>query len=115
MKNKTPSTGSFSAASAPRAGKPAAAAAVPRLFTHEEIAFRARQLWEQRGRPEGQDEAIWHEAERELKQQELAATEDRRFAKPESILDADGDPDDDIDKRLDEIAAPRVDRSATSL
>lgn len=34
--------------------------------THEEISARARQLWLEKGRPEGQDEAIWLEAEGEL-------------------------------------------------
>ncbi|HEX2862255.1 MAG TPA: DUF2934 domain-containing protein [Lacunisphaera sp.] len=36
--------------------------------THEEIAQRARELWESRGQPSGQDDTIWLEAERELHQ-----------------------------------------------
>jgi hypothetical protein len=35
--------------------------------SHEEISRRARELWESRGQPSGQDEAIWLEAERELR------------------------------------------------
>jgi hypothetical protein len=34
--------------------------------THEEISRRAQELWEKYGRPEGRDEDIWLEAEREL-------------------------------------------------
>ena len=34
--------------------------------THDEIAARARALWEQYGKPAGRDEMIWLEAEREL-------------------------------------------------
>jgi hypothetical protein len=34
--------------------------------THEEISGRAQELWEKYGRPEGRDEEIWLEAEREL-------------------------------------------------
>jgi hypothetical protein len=34
--------------------------------THEQIAQRAYQLWEQRGRPSGEPEVDWGEAEREL-------------------------------------------------
>jgi Protein of unknown function (DUF2934) len=35
---------------------------------HQAIAERAYQLWESRGRPEGEREQIWIDAERELKQ-----------------------------------------------
>ncbi len=33
---------------------------------HDEIAKRARRLWEEYGKPAGRDEMIWLEAEREL-------------------------------------------------
>ena len=33
---------------------------------HDEIARCAHELWSRAGRPEGQDEAIWLEAERRL-------------------------------------------------
>ena len=36
-------------------------------LTHDQIADRARAIWEQRGRPQGEDEKIWHEAEDQLK------------------------------------------------
>lgn len=34
--------------------------------THEEISQRAQELWRERGSPEGQDNEIWLEAERQL-------------------------------------------------
>ncbi|MEN6424045.1 MAG: DUF2934 domain-containing protein [Phycisphaerales bacterium] len=36
---------------------------------HDQIAERAKRLWQQRGCPQGQDEFIWHEAERQLKRE----------------------------------------------
>jgi hypothetical protein len=41
----------------------AAAAATP---THDQIAQRAREIWERRGCPQGQDREIWLEAEAQL-------------------------------------------------
>ena len=38
-------------------------------LTHDQIADRARAIWEQRGRPQGEDEKIWHEAEDQLKRE----------------------------------------------
>ncbi len=38
-------------------------------LTHDQIADRARAIWEQRGRPQGQDDKIWHEAEDQLKRE----------------------------------------------
>jgi hypothetical protein len=35
-------------------------------LTHDEIARRAYQLWEQRGRPQGRDLELWLEAERQI-------------------------------------------------
>lgn len=34
--------------------------------THDQIEARARLIWEQRGRPQGQDIQIWTEAEQQL-------------------------------------------------
>jgi len=39
----------------------------PNPLTHDDIARHARQLWQDRGRPEGQDQELWLEAERQLK------------------------------------------------
>lgn len=38
----------------------------PSSPSHDTITQQARELWEQRGRPQGQDVAIWLEAERQL-------------------------------------------------
>jgi hypothetical protein len=39
--------------------------------THEEIARRAKHLWQDRGCPQGQDERIWLEAEKQLTSESL--------------------------------------------
>ena len=39
------------------------------VLTHEQIAERAEAIWIQRGRPSGEDESIWYEAESQLKQE----------------------------------------------
>jgi hypothetical protein len=36
--------------------------------THEEIAAFAQRIYEEEGRPEGQADAHWHEAERRLRE-----------------------------------------------
>lgn len=51
--------------------KPVAAVNVPtthprQQIPHEQIAQRAEQIWRERNRPVGQDEAIWLEAESQL-------------------------------------------------
>jgi hypothetical protein len=46
--------------------------------SHEEIARRAYQLWEERGKPHGSHEEDWYRAEHELRHQSeaTAATEE---------------------------------------
>jgi hypothetical protein len=41
--------------------------------------------------------------------------DDKRFANPDAMLDKDGDPSDDIDKRLNDVGNPPGSRSATSI
>jgi Protein of unknown function (DUF2934) len=41
----------------------------------EEIAFRARRLWEQRGRPTGSAEGDWLRAEEEIRGEQAASDE----------------------------------------
>lgn len=55
-------------APAPRAqpGKVTSIAPSTGAPPREQIAARAYELWEKAGRPEGQDEANWLQAEREL-------------------------------------------------
>jgi hypothetical protein len=51
--------------------------------THSEIATQAQIIWELRGRPEGQDQAIWLTAEHELRYDrklQFSATRDRASA-----------------------------------
>lgn len=38
-------------------------------FTHEQIAERAKEIWQRRGCPTGQDEKNWLEAENQLKRE----------------------------------------------
>ncbi|GEM_PF-5322401 len=45
--------------------------------THEAIAERARELWREQGCPTGCDQAIWFEAEAELK-----AIQEKRYRHP---------------------------------
>lgn len=89
--------------------------AASRTFTHEEISARARAIWEREGRPEGRDKDHWIQAERELREQEVKATDERRFADPDRLLDPMGEPADEVDRRLAEIATPPAGRSQTSL
>ena len=49
------------------------AMAVP---TEEQIRVRARELWEKAGKPEGRDDVFWHQAERELQQENLTQPPD---------------------------------------
>ena len=35
------------------------------------IRVRAHQLWEAAGKPEGQEKRFWHEAERQLKEEQI--------------------------------------------
>jgi hypothetical protein len=46
-------------------------------LSHDQIADRARAIWEQRGRPQGEDEKIWHEAEDQLKREIGRGTQTR--------------------------------------
>ena len=42
----------------------------------ERIRKRARQIWEENGRPTGRDQEFWFQAERELQEEELKETPD---------------------------------------
>ena len=70
--------------------KPAHASNVPtqterprRQVLHEEIARRAKQIWQERNQPSGNDEAIWLEAESKLQAEAesrpVAGTESRPY------------------------------------
>ena len=69
--------------------------------SHSEIATQAQIIWELRGRPEGQDQAIWLTAEQELRYDRkliFAATRDRASALQH--LDAKSDA---VQKELSEL------------
>ena len=69
--------------------------------SHSEIATQAQIIWELRGRPEGQDQAIWLTAEQELRYDRklnFAATRDRASALQN--LDAKSDA---VQKELSEL------------
>jgi hypothetical protein len=77
--------------------------------SHDEISAFARTHWEKSGRPEGQDMAIWLEAERKLRSGiDLPSAEADIQADTRELL---GEPSGNIESRL----GPSGDRSATSL
>ena len=39
--------------------------------TDEQILNRAYQIWEQNGKPDGREDEFWHQAERQLRGEEL--------------------------------------------
>jgi Protein of unknown function (DUF2934) len=41
------------------------------VIDREKIRERAHQLWEAAGKPEGQEERFWHEAERQLREEQI--------------------------------------------
>jgi hypothetical protein len=58
----SPASGSYQSSAHPAAR----AIALPRL-SHEQIALRAKAIWEKKGRPAGQDKQNWYQAEAELR------------------------------------------------
>jgi hypothetical protein len=54
---------------AEREERPEMGEASTATLTHDQIANRAQAIWERRGRPQGQDDNIWHAAEDELKRE----------------------------------------------
>jgi quinol monooxygenase YgiN len=58
---------------------------------YEEISALARSLWEKRGCPSGQDDQIWLEAERRLRNGESDRDEEKSFADPKRLLNTDKD------------------------
>jgi hypothetical protein len=86
--------------------------------TREQIAALAREIWEERGRPEGSDLDIWLEAERQLEGEGTP----RRGIRDDIPADlANPDPDHDpainppLEREIADIGQKRGDRSPTSL
>jgi len=113
MKTKSYATRSgLKAARDPAATPPIFPSSSRREATREEIMSRAQVIWEQRGRPSGQDDEIWLEAERQLGARPL-----RPGALAGSELGANEDAEDaaKVEERLDEIGEPTEPRSPTSV
>ena len=62
-----PSRGEMAVAE--REERPEIGEASTMTLTHDQIADRARAIWERRGRPQGEDEKIWYTAEEELRRE----------------------------------------------
>lgn len=114
MKNKSSaakSTGSNSTSAV--SVRPNPVAPRSRIPSEEEISARARQIWQDRGRPSDRDLEIWVEAERELSQSSSNRSS--------SGLPVTRDTEEDVEEaekvqdRIEETAAPAPDRSPTSL
>jgi hypothetical protein len=84
-----------------------------RAPTHADISASASALWESSGYPEGQDLAIWLEAERRLLADGLRAdAEITILSDTQALL---GEPTGTIEDRLQAFGAPSDGRSTTSL
>lgn len=64
-----PKTRKRSTAEAQESQEAGGTATATMTLDHDQIAERAREIWEQRGRPYGQDEQNWREAERQLREE----------------------------------------------
>ena len=84
-----------------------------RAPTHAEISATASALWETSGNPQGQDLAIWLEAERRLHADGLlAGAEITILSDTQALL---GEASGSIEDRLQSFGAPSDGRSTTSL
>jgi hypothetical protein len=69
---------------------------------HDEISRHAEELWRQRGSPQGRDDEIWLEAERNLKRREAAGNPrfpDIAEPSPRQSPGLSGSPRSDTDSR----------------
>src|SRR5580700_2051109 len=81
--------------------------------TQAEISALARDIWQEKGRPPGQDAAIWLEAERRLLARSISAgAEGEAVADTQELL---GEPTGTIEDRLESFGEKSGSRSATSL
>ncbi len=90
--------------------------------THEEIAVRAREIWNSESQPVGRDHEIWLAAEQQLQNKGRVLSPAPRSARPKrakeeaSTLEEEADPiaNDKLQERLSTFGAPPS-RGATSL
>ena len=81
--------------------------------TQEQISQRARQLWENAGRPDGRDLEHWLEAERQLRGSAGLHDDARRLtADPRDPASSDAA---EVDEEIGRIGGDRSRRSPTSL
>lgn len=88
------------------------------VVSEDEIARRARHLWDERGRPSGSDVQIWLEAERQLRQERtltppvgVATKKSPRVPRNPASKDIDQE---EVAERLADYGEPPR-RSATSV
>ena len=81
--------------------------------THGQISALARSIWERRGRPEGQDAAIWLEAESKLLAGAISSGADGEAVADTQVLL--GESTGTIEDRLQAFGNSAGSRSATSL
>jgi hypothetical protein len=84
-----------------------------RVPTHDEIAARAKIIWEEKGCIEGHDAEIWLEAECQL--YDAAEKRNKVFVAPKTIFDENHKSTHVVEMWLEEIGQPTGDRSPTSL
>jgi len=60
--------------------------------THEQVALRAELLWKAKGTPNGQDEQIWLEAERQLYDEAKEVFANSATSTPSSITSSNQSP-----------------------
>jgi hypothetical protein len=56
------------------------------IITHEEIAKRAREIWQKEGCPQGRDQEHWLQAESELRQESLRHEPAKEAMAPEAAM-----------------------------
>lgn len=81
----------------------------------EQIAALAHAIWIDRGQPEGRDIDHWLEAERQLRGEVRPTKAADELPASNSALDADRTLNGRVERELDRVAAPREQRSPTSL
>jgi hypothetical protein len=83
--------------------------------THEEIATRAEALWRQKGSPQGCDDELWLEAERDLRHSPAFEGEERdRIALADPRFDFN-QKSDDLMEELNERFPGQTGKETTSL
>jgi len=83
--------------------------------SHDEIAARAAALWREKGSPQGCDEEIWLQAERELRNRAVLERDERDAALLADPRFAFDKKDDDLMEELDAQFPDRAGDATSSL